>query len=555
MLAELRIRDFAVIEKLSVRLDPGLNVLTGETGAGKSIIVGALSLLLGERASSDVVREGAAHAVVEGVFEVDDGSAAVALLAEQGIDCEDGLVILRREVAAEGRNRAWINGSPTTAALVGEIGRTLADLHGQSEHEALVRPERQRRILDAFAGCSTLAAEVAEAHNAVRATRATLDRLEAGRQVLRERAEFLRAQAEEIEKASIRPDEEEELEAEARRLDHAEDLARLSARLHHMLYSAEDAVAGRLDEARRLIAQLLEIDAAASESAAQLDDAFFLVEDLGRRMRDYASSVEYDPARLNALRRRQDLLFRLRSRYGPTLGDVIEAGHRARTALDQLEGSDLEQRDLERALVAASERLARLCESLTTERALAATRLGSEVEALLPGLGMSGGTFQVALSRRPEPGAHGAEDVEFRVALNAGFEARPIGRIASGGELSRLMLALRTILSRADTAGTLVFDEIDTGVGGRVAHSVADRLREVARSHQVFVVTHLAQIAARADHHLLVEKVSTGQRAATHVREVRGEMRVGELARLLGGDPESDASLEHARELLVAAGG
>jgi len=550
MLAELRIHDLAVIQRLSLRLAPGLNVLSGETGAGKSIIVGALSLLLGERASSDVVRPDEARAVVEGVFEVGDDSPVTRVMAELGIEREDGLVILRREIAAEGRSRAWINGAASTVAQLARIGSALVDLHGQSEHEDLVRPERQLDILDVFGGALDTTHAVAAAHAELKAAEAALMQLDAQRRDGEQRAQLLRHQVEEIEKADLTPDEEESLEAEARRLHHAEELAALSLRLHRLLYAAEGSITARLDDARRALAHLLRIDAAAVAAPGSLDEAYYLIEELGRRMGDYAASIEHDPARLDAIGRRQDQIFRLKTRYGPTVDDVIAAGRAARAELDRLDGAGFERSALARAAEERRNAHRTLCEQLSRKRARAATRLAKEVGALLPSLGMPGGRFEVCLESLEQSGASGAETIEFRVSLNAGFEPRPVSRVASGGELSRLMLALRAILARADSTPVLVFDEIDAGIGGRVAHAVADKLLTVSSTHQVFVVTHLAQIAARAQHHLLVEKVSARGTASANVRALAGEERIREIARLLGGDPESQASLEHARELL-----
>jgi DNA repair protein RecN (Recombination protein N) len=549
MLSELRIRDFAVIDELTVRLAPGLNALTGETGAGKSIIVGALALLLGERASSASVRPGAERALVEGVFEIAAG-AFDDLLDEHGIPAEDGLVILRREVAANGRNRAWINGSPTTATLVGEIGRRLVDLHGQHEHQTLLRPAEQRAILDAFAGCAAEAADVADAHARVRELAARRDELERQRTEVRERADLLRERAREIEAAAPRPGEEEELEAEARRLDHAEELGRLSGTLHDALYASETSITARLGELRRPLEQLLRIDPANDEWRRLLEEARLGLEELGRSAGEYTSAIDRDPSRLDTLHRRQDVLFRLRARYGPTLDDVLEVARRARAELDLLDTADVERRELDRAQEQAARALHDRAAQLSKKRKAGAARLEKAVAGLLPELGMPGGTFAIALEPLPEPGAAGAEDVEYRIAVNAGFELRELARVASGGELSRVMLALKSILADVDRVPTLVFDEIDAGIGGRVAHQVADRLRDVARAHQVFVVTHLPQIAARADHHLLVEKSEVRGKAATTLREVTEDARVSELARLLGGDPESAASLEHARQML-----
>lgn len=550
MLIELRIQNYALIERLAVRLEPGLNVLTGETGAGKSIIVGALSLLLGERASAESVRAGADKAVVEGVFDVAGDAAVAALLAQQGLEA-DGLLIVRREVAAEGRSRAWVNGSAATAGFLGELGRLLVDLHGQHESQTLLRPDEQRAILDAFGGATALAGAVREAWTRLQQARRALEELDERRRQVEQRADFLRFQVEEIEKAKIQPDEDERLEEEAHRLEHAEDLARLSGTLHQVLYAGEESVSARLGELRRVLDHLIRFDPSQEDARELLDSAFYTVEELGRRMGQYSASVEHDPARLDEVRRRQDLLFRLKTKYGPTLADVLETGARARAELDLLDGGALERRELEKAEAEAAEALAAVAAELSAKRRAAAERLAAEVMAVLPDLGL-GGQFEVALEPLPTIGGDGAEAVEFRVALNAGFEPRALSRVASGGELSRVMLALKTILARLDRVPTLVFDEIDVGIGGRVALQVGDRLRRVAEHHQVFVITHLAQIASRAEHQLLVEKVEREGTTLTRVSEVRGEERVRELARMLGGDPESAASLEHARELLGA---
>ncbi len=550
MLIELRIQNFAVIDRLTVRLEPGLNALTGETGAGKSIVVGALSLLLGERASAEVIRAGADKATIEGVFDVAELPRVLALLEDQGLDAEDGLLILRREVAAEGRNRAWVNGSATTAGFLAEIGRHLVDLHGQHEHQTLLRPDAQRSILDAFAGTTELAGQVYEAHARLQRARRALDDFEQRRKEVEQRADFLRFQAKEIEDAKLREDEEEQLEEEANRLEHAEDLARLSGRLHQALYADEDSVISTLGDLRRVLDHLLRIDGTQKDASELLDSAYYTLEDLGRRMGEYSASIEHDPVRLDEIRRRQDLIFRLKTKYGPTLADVIETGRRARAELDLLDSGSLDRRELEKEECAAREALEALAAELSERRRRAAERLADEVCRILPDLGLGGGRFEVALPTLDAIGPNGAEGIEFRVALNAGFEPRPLARVASGGELSRVMLALKTILARLDEVPCLVFDEIDTGIGGQIGHRIGEKLREVAEHHQVFVITHLAQIACRADHHLLVEKAEAEGVAATRVVPLDAAGRVEELARMLGGDPKSEASLEHARELL-----
>lgn len=550
MLLELRIQNFAVIEQLSIHLESGLNALTGETGAGKSIIVGALSLLLGERASSDSIRTGAAKAVVEGVFDVAKRKDILAALAEQGIEANEGLLILRREVAAEGRSRAWVNGAASTAAFVGQLGRMLVDLHGQHEHQTLLRRDEQRDILDEYASARDLADAVSSAFNKAKALEAELDALERRRMEAEQRADYLRFQVNEIDTAKPRPHEEEEIASELVKLEHAEELASLSQQLNDALYAAETSLTSRLGELRRTLDHLIRIDASQEPAKELFDTAYYALEDLGQRMGDYAGSIEYDPARLEELHKRQDLLFRLRSKYGPTLEDVIAAGEKAHAELSLVDDAAVARADLEKALAEARAVLEKRAAELSKQRKKAATRLQKDVAALLPDLGMTAGRFEVVL----EPEAHitsaGAESIEFRIALNVGFEPRSLARIASGGELSRVMLALKTILARVDRVPTLVFDEIDAGIGGRVALQVADKLRDVAHNHQVFVITHLPQLASRAQHHLLVEKVEREGTTLTRVTDLDGDERVRELARMLGGDPESSVSLEHAREML-----
>jgi DNA repair protein RecN (Recombination protein N) len=550
MLLELRIRDFAVIEQLSIHLEAGLNALTGETGAGKSIIVGALSLLLGERASADTIRAGATKAVVEGVFDIANRKDILRSLAEQGIEANEGLLILRREVAAEGRSRAWVNGAASTATLLGELGRMLVDLHGQHEHQTLLRKDEQRGILDDYAGASELASEVAATHARVRDLETQLDTLERRRLEAEQRADYLRFQAGEIETAKPRIGEEDEIASEAVRLEHSEELATLSQQLHQALYAAEKSLTSKLGELRRTLDHLIRIDASQQDAKELLDTAYYALEDLGRRMGEYADGIEYDPARLEQLRQRQDLLFRLKSKYGPLLEDVIATGEKARAELDLVDDASVARQDLEKALSAARGELEKLAADLSRQRKKASTRLQKEISSLLPELGMGSGRFEIALDPEPQITAAGAEAVEFRIALNAGFEPRSLSRVASGGELSRVMLALKTSLARVDKVPTLVFDEIDAGIGGRVALQVADKLRDVAHNHQVFVITHLPQLASRAKHHLFVEKVEREGTTLTRVTHLRGDDRVRELARMLGGDPESRVSLNHAREML-----
>jgi len=552
MLIELRIRDYAVIHDLTLELGPGLSVLSGETGAGKSIIVGALSLLLGERASSDTVRTGAERAMVEAVFDVTGHPKIGAQLDDLGIEAEDGLLILRREVAAVGRNRAWINESPTTARTVGELGRSLVDLHGQHEHQTLLRKDTQRRILDAFGGAEQDALAVEEAFEELSKLEAQLKELQEHRRELASRVDFLRFQMSELEEANVQPEEEEALVDESRRLENSEELLGEATRIHTELYSTEGAITEKVAALAQTLARLKEWDPALEGPQKELQEAYHALAEVGRDLSNYVGGLRHDPERLEEVRSRLDVIHSLKRKYGPTSEDVVASRDRVRAELDEVEDG----RWNEDALIADVDRtrstLIQAAASLSEKRREAAARLEEEVEALLPDLGLPAGTFKVQMETLPDVKSRGAEDVEFLVSVNKGFPPTALARVASGGELSRVMLTLKAILAQVDQVPTLVFDEIDAGIGGQVASLVAAKLKDVARYHQVFVVTHLPQLASRARRHLLVEKNEGEGLAETAVKGLTGDARVREIARMLGGDPESATSQDHARELLAA---
>jgi len=553
MLTELRIRNFAIIESLTLPLARGFNVLSGETGAGKSIIVGALGLLLGERASADLIRTGAERATVEGVFDVADRPEIAALLDERGIDAEEPLVVLKREIAAAGRARAWVNGTTVSATILAEIGRLLVNLHGQHEAQTLLDGDAQRRILDAFAGATQQAAGVRDSYAALATARRDIADLRRRRADAEKRADYLRHVVSEIEGAKLVEGEDVRLEDEARRLENAEELRELATGISTAIEGEEDTLLQRLASVERLLASIQRIDPTLARLQEIYDNAYYSLEALARELVEYESSVELDPSRLDEVRRRRDLLFKLTKKYGSTLAEVMEQGRTARAELDLVDSADLDLRlleDGERAALAALEERAR---ALTSLRTASAERLGRAVDEVLPDLGMNDGRFRAALLPLREIGPDGAEAVEFRVSLNVGHEERPLARVASGGELSRVMLALKTILARLDRVGTLIFDEVDAGIGGRVGLQVGETMRRVASYHQVFAITHLPQIAARAHHHILVSKGARGGVTTADVAVLEDDARVAEIARMLGGDPESEVSRAHARELLESA--
>ncbi|HAD75450.1 MAG TPA: DNA repair protein RecN [Gemmatimonadetes bacterium] len=552
MLIELRIKDYAVIHDLTLELGSGLSALSGETGAGKSIIVGALSLLLGERAASDTVRTGAERAMVEAVFDVATYPKLGVQLDDLGIEAEDGLLILRREVAAVGRNRAWINESPTTARTVGELGRSLVDLHGQHEHQTLLRKDTQRHILDAFGEAEEDASAVKEAYEELGGLEAKLRELQDHRRELASRVDFLRFQMRELEEADVQSGEEEALTEESGRLENSEELLGETTRIHDELYSAEGALTDKVSGLAQTLARLKGWDPALEGPHEELQGAYHALAEVGRDLSDYVGGLRHDPGRLEEVRSRLDLIHSLKRKYGPTAEDVIASRDRVRAKLDEVEDGGWDEDTLAAEVDRTRSDLIAAAARLSEKRQAAATRLEEEVEALLPDLGLPSGTFKVQMDTLPEVKSRGAESIEFLVSVNAGFPPNSLARVASGGELSRVMLTLKAILAQVDQVPTLVFDEIDAGIGGQVASLVAAKLKDVARYHQVFVVTHLPQLASQACSHLLVEKDEREGLAATAVRGLTGDARVREIARMLGGDPESETSQDHARELLAA---
>jgi DNA repair protein RecN (Recombination protein N) len=553
VLTELRIKNFAIIDSLTLPLETGFNVLTGETGAGKSIIVGALGLLLGERATLDVIRTGAEKATVEGVFDASSHRDVLAQLETLGVDANDGLIVMRREVNATGRTRAWINDTAATATALAAIGRALVNLHGQHEAQSLLDADSQRAVLDAFAGAADLAALVHNRFDTVRTIDAEIDALRRRAADAERRADYLQHVAREIEDAKLSPGEQELLDEEARRLEHADELRTLARNMGAVLDGADDAVLPHLAHVQRSLAAIQRIDPALSRLQDLFDGGYYALEELARALEDYARAIDLDPARLEEVERRRDVLFRLTKKYGPAVADAIETGRRARAELDLVDTAALDIRQLEQRRAAAQQALAAAARDLSARRRDGVLRLGKEVDALLPALGIPDGGFSAGLTERAEIGAAGAEDVEFLVALNVGHDARPLARVASGGELSRIMLALKTILARIDRVPTLVFDEVDAGIGGRVGLQVGDTMRRVAAHHQVLAITHLPQIAARAHHHIVVTKGARGGVTTADTRVVRGPERVAEVARMLGGNDTSDVGLAHARELLANA--
>ena len=551
MLVELRIRHFAVLEELTIPLSPGLNAITGETGAGKSVVVRALALLVGGRASAGTVRAGKERALVEGVADVRSVPAAAQRLDELGFETDDGHVVLRREVRNEGRSRAWINGSPATAGNLRSIGEALVDLHGQHDHQRLLATGFQRDMLDAYGGSTDLARDAEALFRQVAVLKAALADKEARSRALEARAEAARRELDEIRAADPRAGEEAELKTAEARLANAEVLAAETKALHELLHGGDAAATDQLAKAKKRLDRLADVDPALSALAGAIQEAYHRVADAASELASYSAAVDHDPVRLDRLRQRQAVLQTLKRRYGDSVEEVVARGRALERELDELDASEMDLRELRRRLAEAEDSWREAAVRLTAHRSEAAKRISARTEALFPGLGLEGGRFSVKLEELDPPSAQGRERVRFMATMNPGFPLGPLARIASGGELSRVMLALKSALAGADDLPTLVFDEIDAGIGGAVASRVARQLRTVAEGRQAIVVTHLARIAARASCHLVVEKDASRGAASTSVRRVRREDRVREIARMLGGDPDSAPSRDHARALLT----
>jgi DNA repair protein RecN (Recombination protein N) len=556
MLRELRLRNFAVVESVTVPFAPGLNVLTGETGAGKSILIDAIVLVRGGRAQSDVIRAEAETATVEAVFAVEGVGAARGVLDEAGLSADDnGEVVVRRELARSGRHRAFVNDSPVTVGLLERLGDALVEVHGQHEHQRLLEPARQLELLDRFADAEEACGRIGALHAKYRAAREETERARSAERDRAQREDQLRFQVKELDAARLRVGEEEALRGEARRLQHAERFTTGLAEAAALLDEAPQSAGERLARALKVVHDLARLDPAFAAPAEALEAARIQVEEALAAVRRLRDGVSAEPGRLDTIHERLDALARLKRKYGESEEAMLAFRAEAARELDRLERHEELMAEHERVLGQLEGELTAAAGALSERRRAAAQRLGGQVERALRALGMERAVFEVALERLPETGPRGMDRAELRLSTNPGEEVRPLARVASGGELSRTMLALKSVLARADRMPVLVFDEVDAGIGGRVASVVAQTLAAAAEGRQVLCVTHLAPIAAMADHHLQVAKSVRGGRTRVAVGALDGDGRVEEIARMLGGPTTTAAAREHARALLAARRG
>ena len=558
MLLELRVENYAVMDSLVVEFATGLNLLTGETGAGKSILIDALSLLLGDKASTEMIRHGAEKAIVSGVFEADEKQLA-RVLEENGIEAEGSQIIVKREIAAGGKGRVFVNNQPATVALLRTLAPALASIHAQNETILAFDEAARLALLDTYAGHDL--SDLGARHAAWAALRDRLAQFDRDEQDRLRMADLWSFQKKEIEAARLQPGENQKLETEKRVLANAEKLYGAATAAYQVLYEDDASALTNLSAARKQLEELARFDAKFLEALASLESARAAIEDVSATARDYADGIDASPERLAEVEDRLALLDRLKRKYGSTVDEVIAYGVEVAGKLNELENREDVVKDLKKQLAAAAAAYLNAAQAVSKRRYSAARELQKLVEAEINQLAMKA-QFRIEVSGSDEPAnwtSSGFDSVAYLISPNPGEPLKPVEQIASGGELSRVMLALKATIeagkkSKGGTQRTLVFDEIDTGIGGRAAEAVGKKLKSLARANQVLCITHLPQIASFADHHYLIEKREAAGRTRTLVRALSPEERTEEIARMLSGAKLTETSRQHAEQLLKANG-
>jgi len=562
MIKEIRIRNFAIIENLAVNFEQGLNVLTGETGAGKSIILGALNLLLGGRADTDSIRSGETTAFVEGAFEVTD-PATLDLIRECGIEMEDGELLVKRQVSNAGKNRCLLNDSPVTVSTLAKIGDRLVDLHGQHDHQALLHPETHIDLLDLYGKSQELRNEFALNFSDYQTQSKKFQSMKMDEQERLQKEEFLSFQLAEIDATGLSEEEEEEIKAESHKLKHAEKIRAGLQQSQSLLTDDQGSILENLGQVLKELEAVLEIDPGLAETVERSRSAYYELEEVVESLRSYNRSLEFNPNRLEEIEDRLAEINGLKRKFGNDITEILKRRDQIAEELQQLASNDENMKALEEELRQKEKVLSKLAIRLAEKRESAAKNFTASVEKELKELSMGNVQFGVRFDYPSDPdgfilfrkekmkaSATGLGTLEFMFSPNPGEELRPLVKIASGGEVSRVMLALKSILNDQDTIPVMIFDEVDTGIGGGVAEKVGLKLQKVASAKQVLCITHLPQIAGLASSHFRIEKQIKSKRTHSTIHQLEHEERVEELARMSSGETITDASLEHAREML-----
>ena len=560
MLEELHVHAYALIDKVSVKFAPGLNILSGETGAGKSILVGALGLLLGDKTDTSIIRTGAEETTVSGVLSIEENEEARAWLAAHGVAAEEGGVILRRTLKSSGRGSIFIQSTPVTRADLHEFCLHLFDLHGQHEHQSLLDLENHRLLVDRWSGTEELAGKFHQTYAELASLRERHSKLIADERERLRRTDLLTYAVNEIKAMKLKPGEEEELERELAILVHHEKLFTLLEDVHGQVAESAGGVLATLRKARHSMDEISGIDSSLARQAHQLEDAFYEIEDFAETIRQYKARTDYSPGRLDDVQSRLSAIRGLEKKYGDTIEEVLAYGAAGEQELASMENWEEEKKKLETDISRAEKQIAETARELSEKRKAGSAVLQKKIEAELRELGMPKVSFRVLITDAaradgtPVLTPWGRDAIEFVISPNLGEPFKRLRAIASGGELSRVMLAIKGVLAESDHVSTLVFDEVDAGIGGEVALAVGERLAALSGRKQVLCITHLATIAVRADNHLRIEKVTQGGRTVTRVEKVAGAARQEEIARMLAGDRTGEVSLQHAGELLARYG-
>jgi len=557
MLHELHIRNFAIIDEVAVEFDKGLNVLTGETGAGKSVIIDALCLALGERASIEHIRSGEKEALIEAFFDIPHELLnSNSTFSDLGINIDDG-IILKRIISAQGKSRAYINDSMVNIQTLSQISRGIIDVHGQYEHQSLLFPSQQIELIDAAAGLISERQEVTALYEAQIKLKQKISGLLEKERERAQRIDILMFQINEIESAGLKIGEDEELSGEIKILSNASRLAELANHAYDFLYSSENACITNLSKTLNLLKEISLIDAKAEEALKSSEESLSMLQDVAYFLRDYKEGIDFNPERLERAQERLELIKGLKRKYGNNIQEILAYKGRAFRELDELQHAEERLETLRAELENIKIELGEKAHALSRKRKNAAKNIEQQVVKELSALSMPNTRFSIHITNENgedtidglKANPHGIDKVEFLLSPNVGEELRPLSKIASGGELSRIMLALKSILSEGDRIPVIIFDEIDAGIGGAAAETVGRKLKALSARHQVICITHLPQIASYADTHLRIEKKVLGQRTKVEIRKIEGDERTKEIARMLSGD-SSDVSIKHAKEML-----
>jgi DNA repair protein RecN (Recombination protein N) len=558
VLTLLKIKNVALIDELAIEFGGGLNLLTGETGSGKSIIVDSLGALTGDRVSTDLIKEGEQSASIEGLFAVETGAELRTILKESGIEIDDlDVIIVRREISLTGKNRIFVNGQLVTAGLLKKIGAYLVDIHGQGEQAALYDIETHIGLLDQFAGVEDVQIKVADAFRSWASVRSELSSLKKDEAEKLQLLEMLKFQVGEIRAADLQPDEDTDLAEEKRRLSNVEKLTALSSDAFALLYDNAESTAATLEKAQRKVDELADFESQFRDYAEGVKSARAVIEDLAFAVRDFRNRLEFSPERLNEIENRLTEITRLKRKYGDSIAAILEHLRASDKRLQNIETAESREEELKKNLAATQTEYLTAAGDLHDRRASAATRFAKLVEKNLQAVALEKARFEVHIDTHHTNEnaftASGFDRVEFYFSANPGESPKPLARVASGGEASRLMLILKTTVKTSGIRKTAVFDEIDVGIGGRVAESVGRRLKDLAAMDQVLCVTHQPQIASLADRHFVVEKEMSGSRTIVTARELDSAEQVEEIARMLAGEQITDAARENARTMLASA--